>query len=213
VIATPRTVRIGLTGPIGCGKSQVARWLAELGVHVVDADVIVRTVTAPGHPAHDLILRRFGDAAAAPDGSLDRAALGRIVFSDPAALRELEQIVHPATRPRILAAIEAAEKAGASAVAVEAIKLVEGGLAGLCDEVWVITCSPEVQRERLLARGTPPADAEQRMAAQAGLAERLRPAATLVLDTSGSLAETRARVVAALGEAIAAARQGRGAPG
>jgi dephospho-CoA kinase len=207
VTATPRTVRIGLTGPIGCGKSQVARWLAELGVHVVDADVIVRTVTAPGHPAHDLILRRFGAAVAAPDGSLDRAALGRIVFSDPAALRELEQIVHPATRPRIFAAVEAAEKAGASAVAVEAIKLVESGLAGLCDEVWVITCSPEAQRERLLARGTPPADAEQRMAAQAGLAERLRPSAALVLDTSGSLAETRARVVAALGEAIAAARQ------
>jgi len=205
-VTTRRTVRIGITGPIGCGKSQVARWLAELGVQIVDADVIARTVTAPGHPAHDLVLRRFGSAVAAPDGTLDRAALGRIVFSDPAALRELEQIVHPATRPRIVEAMEAAERAGAPAVAVEAIKLVEGGLAGMCDEVWVITCSPEVQRERLRARGTPTADAEQRMAAQAGLAERLRPAATWVLDTSGSPSETRARVVAALGEAIAATR-------
>jgi dephospho-CoA kinase len=205
-VTTRRTVRIGITGPIGCGKSQVVRWLAELGVHVVDADVIARSVTAPGHPAHDLVLRRFGPAAAAPDGTLDRAALGRIVFADAEALRDLEQIVHPATRPRILAAIETAEHAGAAAVAIEAIKLVEGGLAGMCDEVWLVTCSEETQRERLLARGTPIPDAEQRMAAQAGLAERLRPAATWVLDTSGSLAETRARVVAALGEAIAAVR-------
>jgi dephospho-CoA kinase len=205
-VTTRRTVRIGITGPIGCGKTQIVRWLAELGVHVVDADVIARSVTAPGHPAHDLVLRRFGPAVAAPDGTLDRAALGRIVFSDPQALRELEQIVHPATRPRILEAIEAAERAGASAVAVEAIKLVEGGLAGMCDEVWLVTCSPEAQRERLLARGTPPADAEQRMAAQAGLVDRLRSAATWVLDTSASPADTRPRVVAALGEAIAAVR-------
>ena len=202
----PRTVRIGITGPIGCGKSQIAQWLAELGVHVVDADDIARSVTAPGNPAHDLVLRRFGPAVTAPDGTLDRAALGRIVFSDTAALRDLEHIVHPATRPRILAAIETAERAGAPAVAVEAIKLVEGGLAAMCDEVWLIVCSPEAQTARLLSRGTPPADAQQRAAAQAGLAERLRPAATWVLDTSVSREATRALVVAALGEAIAAVR-------
>ncbi len=165
-----------------------------------------RSVTAPGNPAHDLVLRRFGPAVTAPDGTLDRAALGRIVFSDTAALRDLEHIVHPATRPRILAAIETAERAGAPAVAVEAIKLVEGGLAAMCDEVWLIVCSPEAQTARLLSRGTPPADAQQRAAAQAGLAERLRPAATWVLDTSVSREATRALVVAALGEAIAAVR-------
>jgi dephospho-CoA kinase len=129
------------------------------------------------------------------------------VFSDPGALRELEAIVHPAVRPRILDEIDAAEAAGSPAVAVEAIKLVEGGLAGLCDEVWVVTCDPAVQLERILARGTPRLDAEQRLAAQAGLADRLRPSATRVLDTSGTLAETRAEVVAALGEAIAARRR------
>ena len=202
----PRTVRIGITGPIGCGKSQVVRWLAELGVDVVDADGVARSVTAPGHPAHDAILRRFGPALAAPDGTLDRAALGRLVFADPAALRDLEGIVHPAVRPRIVEAIEAAERAGAPAVAIEAIKLVEAGLAATCDEVWVVTCDDAVQRQRLISRGMPPDDADQRMAAQAGLVDRLRPAATWILDTSGTAAETRSLVVAALAEALRSAR-------
>jgi len=200
------TVRIGITGPIGCGKSQIVRWLAELGVTVIDADREARTVTAPGHPVHDAIIRHFGDGVRGANGELDRAALGRIVFSDPAALASLEAIVHPAVRPRILGAMNAAAEAGAAAVAVEAIKLVEGGLAALCDEIWLVVCNPAAQRGRLAGRGMADRDIEQRMAAQAGLSERLRPAATLVLDTSGSPAETRAMVVAALGEAIAGRR-------
>lgn len=197
-----RALRIGITGPIGCGKTQVARWLGELGAVVVDADVLARDVTAPGQPAHDAVVRHFGPAVTAPDGSLDRGALARIVFADAARLRELEAIVHPAVRPPILAAIEAAERAGAPAVAIEAIKLVEGGLAALCGEVWLVICDPAVQRERLLARGMDAPGAERRMAAQAGLADRLRPAATLVLDTGGSMADTRAAVAASLAEAI-----------
>jgi dephospho-CoA kinase len=200
------TVRIGITGPIGCGKSQVVRWLAELGVAVVDADAVARAVTEPGSPVHDEVLRHFGPSVAGVDGTLDRTALGRVVFADPAKLRELETIVHPAVRPRILAALEQAERSGAPAVAVEAIKLVEGGLAALCDEVWLVTCDPAAQRGRLMGRGTTPADADQRIGAQAGLAERLRPAATRVLDTSGALVDTRAVVVAALAEALAASR-------
>jgi len=200
------TVRIGITGPIGCGKSQVVRWLSELGVAVIDADAVTRGVTAPGQAAHDVVLRRFGAAVAGPDGTLDRAALGRLVFSDPAKLRELESIVHPAVRPRILDALDAAERNGAPAVAVEAIKLVEGGLATMCDEIWLVTCDEASQRERLAERGMAADDADQRIAAQAGLVERLRPSATRVLDTDGPIAETRARVVAALAEALAAAR-------
>jgi dephospho-CoA kinase len=134
---------------------------------------------------------------------VDRAALGRRVFSDAAALRELEAIVHPAVRPVILEAMLAADEAAAPAVAVEAIKLVEGGLADLCDEVWLVTCNPAVQRERLLARGTSVADAGQRMAAHEGLTEGLRPFATRVLDTSGEPAETRDLVEVALREALA----------
>jgi dephospho-CoA kinase len=206
-MAPGRAVRIGITGPIGCGKSQVARWLAELGVTVIDADAVARSVTAPGHPAHDAILRHFGPAVAGSDGTLDRSALGRIVFGDAAKLRELEAIVHPAVRPRILDALDQADLDRAPAVALEAIKLVEGGLAALCDEVWLVICDPAVQRERLTGRGTASADAAQRIAAQAGLAERLRPSATRVLDTSGPAVATRAAVVEALAQALAAARQ------
>jgi dephospho-CoA kinase len=193
---TGRARRIGITGPIGCGKSQVARWLGELGAVTVDADAVAREVTAPGQPAHDAVLARFGSAVTAADGTLDRAALARIVFADPAQLRDLEAIVHPAVRPRILAAIDAADAAGAPAVAIEAIKLVEGGLAALCDEVWLVTCDAAAQRERLLARGTPAADADRRIAAQAGLEDRVGPVATRVVDTSGEAAGTRELVEA-----------------
>ena len=188
------TLRIGITGPIGCGKSTVAGWLGELGATVVDADEVAREATAPGEPALDAVIERFGEAYRRPDGSLDRAALGRHVFSDPAALAALESIVHPAVRSRIEKAVAAAEAAGAPAVVVEAIKLVEGGLADASDEVWLVTCEPGRQLERLLARGSDEAEASQRIAAQDDPARRLRPAATRVIDTSGDIEETRRRV-------------------
>jgi dephospho-CoA kinase len=197
-----RTLRIGLTGPIGCGKSTVAGWLAMRGAVVVDADEIAREVTAPGEPAHDDVLARFGDAVRDGDGSLDRAALARLVFADPAALADLEAIVHPAVRPRILAAVEAADAAGAPAVVIEAIKLVEGGLAALCDEVWLVTCDARVQRERLLERGASPEDADRRISAQRGLVERLRPAVSRVLDTTGTALDARSRLAALWDETV-----------
>jgi dephospho-CoA kinase len=190
------TVCIGLTGPIGCGKSTVAGWLAERGAIVVDADSVAREVTNQREVV-DAIVARFGDAVLAEDGSLDRAALGAIVFADPAALRSLEGIVHPAVRPVILAAIAEAESAGAVAVVVEAIKLVEGGLAELCDEVWLVTCDPAVQRDRVIVRGADPDDADRRIGAQAGLLPRVRPVVTREIDTSGSLDAARAAVDAA----------------
>jgi dephospho-CoA kinase len=200
------TRTIGLTGPIGCGKSTVAGWLAARGAVVVDADVVAREVSAPGEPGHDAVLAVFGDAARVGDGTLDRAALARIVFRDPEALRRLEAILHPLVRTRILAAIEAARAAGAPAIVVEAIKLVEGGLATLCDEVWLVLCAPNVQRERVLDRGLDPADADRRISAQAGLVERARPVATRVIDTSGPIADARSRVAAAWAATLEADR-------
>lgn len=190
-----RAVRIGLTGPIGCGKSTVAGWLAERpGVVAIDADRIARDVLAPGTAHVAAVYARFGEALQARDGSLDRAALGRIVFADPAALRDLESIVHPAVRVRVLAMLQEAERGGAVAVAIEAIKLVEGGLADLCDAVWLVTCDPAVQLTRLLGRGTSPDDAAARIAAQGDLVARLAPAATAVIDASGRMEDVRRAV-------------------
>jgi dephospho-CoA kinase len=197
------TIRIGLTGPIGCGKSTVAGWLGERpGVVVIDADRVARDVLAPGSPELAAVVARFGEDLVDGADVLDRSALGRIVFADPVALRDLEAIVHPGVRPRILAAIAAAEAAGASAVIIEAIKLVEGGLATLCDEVWLVTCDPGVQRSRLAGRGERMDDAAARVAAQGDLTDRLAPAAHRTLDTSGSLQATRSLVDAALDAAL-----------
>lgn len=198
-----RTFVIGLTGPIGCGKSTVAGWLKELGGVVVDADRIAREVTAPGEPALDAVIEAFGEEFMAADGSLDRAALGRVVFSDPAALATLEAIVHPAVRPRIEDAVRAAAVAGAPLVVIEAIKLVEAGHAARCDEVWLVTCDAATQRERLVGRGTNEADAATRIAAQGDIIERLRPAAGRVIDTSGDRATVRARIQAIANELVA----------
>jgi dephospho-CoA kinase len=191
------TVRIGITGPIGCGKSTVSRWLEELGAFVIDADAVAREVTAPGERTLEAVIERFGEAYRASDGSLDRAALGRLVFSDPAALHDLEAIVHPAVRALIGRALLANEEDEVEATVIEAIKLVEGGLAESCDEVWLVTCDQAVQRERLLRRDSRPADADQRIAAQGDVVQRVRHAASRVIDTSGDLETTRQAVLAA----------------
>jgi dephospho-CoA kinase len=199
------TLRIGITGPIGCGKSTVARWLGERsGVSVIDADHEARLVLAPETPEVEAVYRRFGQDLRRANGELDRGALGRIVFKDPEALHDLESIVHPAVRPRILAAIERAERAGTRAVVIEAIKLVEGGLAELCDEVWLVSCEPAVQRERLVGRGDAEDDAAARVDAQGDLIERLRTRATRVVDTNADPADTRRSVDALFDEASAA---------
>jgi dephospho-CoA kinase len=194
-----RTIRIGITGPIGCGKSVVAGMLAEHGAVVIDADHVVREVYEDA-AVREAVVDRFGPDVRMPDGSIDRRALARIVFDDAGALRDLEAIVHPAVRPRILAGIDSADTARAPAVVVEAIKLVETGLAGLCDEVWLVTCDPPIQRGRLRERGVPEDDADRRIAAQRRLRDRVEPVATRRIDTSGSLHDTRTHVAAAWSE-------------
>jgi dephospho-CoA kinase len=148
------------------------------------------------------VIAAFGDAVRLDGGRLDRAALARVVFADPEALDRLESIVHPVVRARILTLIAAADASGAPAVVVEAIKLVEGGLATLCDEVWLVTCAATVQRDRVIGRGAATEDADRRIAAQAGLVERVRSVATRVIDTSGPLVDARSRVAAAWDAAL-----------
>ncbi|HET7676249.1 MAG TPA: dephospho-CoA kinase [Candidatus Limnocylindrales bacterium] len=205
-MSTETALRIGLTGPIGCGKSSVARWLADAGGRVIDADVEARAVTAPGSAVLAAIADRFGSSVITADGQLDRAALAAIVFSDAAALADLERIVHPAVRERILAALAEAEAAGVPFVVIEAIKLIEGGLARDCHEVWLVECSPANQLGRLRARGFTESDIERRLAAQgADFAERHAAAATRRIRTDGSMAQTREAVEDALRAALAAA--------
>jgi dephospho-CoA kinase len=202
-----RPLLIGLTGPIGCGKSTVAAWLAELdGVEAIDADDVARAVLDPGTTEVEAVYRRFGADLRGPDGTLDRAGLGRIVFADPVALADLEAIVHPAVRPRILALVDDAAQRGRRAVVIEAIKLVEGGLAAMCDEVWLVTCSAAEQRTRLASRGLPPEDAAARIEAQGDLVGRIADQASRVIDSSGSADATRSAAQAALEAALTAAR-------
>jgi dephospho-CoA kinase len=197
------TLRIGLTGPIGCGKSTVAGWLAEAGAATIDADRLAREVVAPGTAGFDAVVATFGPEVVAADGGLDRAALGRIVFGDAEALRRLEAIVHPAVRPRILEAMRSADAAGAPVVVLEAIRVVEAGYLDLLDELWLVTCDGAAQRARLAARGLSQEVAEQRIAAQADLVERAARVATRVIETSGDPTATRRSVEAALASARA----------
>jgi dephospho-CoA kinase len=190
---------IGLTGPIGCGKSTVAAMLVALGGVAIDADVLAREATAPGEPALVAIRGRFGDAVFERSGALDRSALATIVFADSAALADLEAIVHPHVRVLVERALEKARVDGDPFVVIEAIKLIEGGLGERCDEVWVIDCAPGDQRERLVNRGMSSDDVARRMAAQGSdLADRLGAGADRRLDTSGSLESVREHVQDAL---------------
>ena len=189
-----RPFLIGLTGNIGTGKSTVARMLAELGAETIDADRVAHQVMQAGGLAHATIVETFGPDVLAPDGEIDRARLGSRVFADPGALARLEAIVHPATLEAITGRIAAASSA---VVVVEAIKLIEAGMAQGCDSVWVTTCRPEQQIRRIVsARGLSRAEAEQRVQAQPPQEEKIRHA-NVVIDTSGTLSWTRVQVQAA----------------
>lgn len=198
----PRAVLIGLVGPSGCGKTTVARRLAARGAAVIDADELTREVMASGSDVAEAVIAHFGETFRRPDGSLDRTGLGRLVFADAARLVELEAIVHPGVRRRIVAAVREADAARPDAIVLEAIKLVEAGYATSCDEVWLVTCTEDTQLARLAGRGVDEVDARQRQRAQRGLAPTWRRAATRVLRTDGSLAAVEAAVDAALAEAL-----------
>jgi dephospho-CoA kinase len=195
---------IGLIGPIGCGKSTVAGWLEARGAIVVDADRLTRTLMEPGTPVTEAIVARFGGEYRRPDGSLDRDALGRLVFSDPARLAELEAIVHPAVRVPLEASIREADRRNPVAIVLEAIKLVEAGHGPWCDEIWLVACKPKAQLARLTGRGMLAGDARQRIASQKASLAAWQAAATRVIRSDSPPAGVEKAVDEALRELLAA---------
>jgi dephospho-CoA kinase len=185
---------IGLTGQIGSGKTTVRRILEELGATVLDADEVTRDVMRPGQPAFAAVHGEFGREVLAEDGTIDRAKLGQLVFADPRALGRLEQIVWPHVIARVLDV-----RAGLfddSVLVVEAIKLLEGPLRRVCDEIWVTVAPRESLVSRLGSRGMAPAEAGVRLAAQMSETE-FRRHATTVIDNSAGENELRRQVEAA----------------
>ncbi|HUS21459.1 MAG TPA: dephospho-CoA kinase [Aeromicrobium sp.] len=180
-------MRVGLTGGIGAGKSLVSILLAERGAVVIDYDLMAREAVAVGTPALDAIVARFGPGVLLPDGTLDRPALGAVVFGDEDARRDLEAITHPA-----IGAL-AWERDGAAPDGAVIVHdhplLVETGLAELMDTVVVVDAPEEVQIDRLVRlRRMSEADARSRMGAQATREDRIA-AADVVIDNSGSVEE------------------------
>ncbi|MFD3662441.1 dephospho-CoA kinase [Streptomyces sp. NPDC058659] len=178
-------LKVGLTGGIGAGKSEVSRLLVSYGAVLIDADRIAREVVEPGTPGLAAIVEAFGDGVLTEGGALDRPKLGSIVFADADRLATLNAIVHPLVGGR---SAELESRAAAGDVVVHDVPLLtENGLAPLYDLVVVVDASPETQLDRLVRlRGMAEAEAEARMAAQATRAQRLA-IADLVIDNDGPL--------------------------
>lgn len=188
---------VGLTGGIASGKSTVSAMLERAGIPVIDADRLAREAVEPGRPAFDEVVAAFGREVVGPDGRLDRARLGAIVFADPAARARLEAIVHPRVfeGERARLAEIARERPGGLAV-VDAALLLESGNHRWMDAVVLVGAPRAAQVERLVTqRGLSPEEAEARVAAQWPL-ERKRPYADYEIDNGGSLAATEAQVKA-----------------
>ncbi|MEU4045235.1 dephospho-CoA kinase [Streptomyces antibioticus] len=185
-------LKVGLTGGIGAGKSEVSRLLVACGAVLIDADRIAREVVAPGTPGLAAVVEAFGEEVLAADGSLDRPKLGSIVFADPEKLAVLNGIVHPLVGAR---SRELEETAPEDAVVVHDVPLLtENGLAGLYDVVIVVDADPGTQLDRLVRlRGMTEDDARARMAAQATREER-RKIADIVIDNDVPLPDLQARV-------------------
>lgn len=185
-------LKVGLTGGIGAGKSEVSRLLVERGAVLIDADRISREVVAPGTPGLAAVVDAFGPDVLAADGSLDRPKLGSIVFADPDRRAALNAIVHPLVGARSRE-LEAA--APEDAVVVHDVPLLtENGLAPLYDVVIVVDASTETQLDRLVRlRGMTEEDARARMAAQA-TREKRREIADIVIDNDVPLQDLRRRV-------------------
>jgi len=185
---------IGLTGPLGAGKSTVAGMLRALGAKVLDADAIAHDEQSRGTVGYSAIVQTFGTKVLGEDREIDRSKLAAEVFGDPAKLRRLEQILWPRVIARVLEA-KRMLKAG-DVLVVEAVKLLESDMRRACDEVWVVVAPREATLRRLEARGLRRPEAEMRLASQRSEAE-YRSAADVVIENDADRERTRAQVAEA----------------
>jgi dephospho-CoA kinase len=200
------TIIIGLTGGIASGKSVVSAMLAEKGALVIDADKVGHEAYAPGSDCYRGVVAAFGDDIVASDGQIDRKALGAKVFGDPAQRKRLEGIVWPWMRATMERRFDELREEGVPIVVLEAAVLLEADWTPLVDQVWVVIVSPEIARERIVARnGLAPEQADQRIAAQLTNAERARHA-QVIIENNGTLDALRERVDAAWEGLTAGAR-------
>lgn len=187
---------IGLTGGIGSGKSLAASHLQSLGAVQIDADEISHALTAPGGEALPEIREVFGDGVFQADGTLDRRALGEVVFSDPAFRRALEGIIHPRVQRVMMSRVDEAAEAGAKLVFLNVPLLFETGMDALCDETWVIQVKPETQLKRVMERdGLDEARAQERIDSQMSQEERAQRA-TLVINNDHAWERTQGELTA-----------------
>ncbi|MDH5605871.1 MAG: dephospho-CoA kinase [Anaerolineae bacterium] len=185
---------IGLTGNIATGKSVIRKMLEHLGAYGIDADALTHRAMAQGAPAYQPVIDEFGKFVVGKDGEIDRAKLGKLVFSDAEALSRLEAIVHPIVRQGIDHLIK---NAGQSVVVVEAIKLLESPLKDRVDSIWVTTSEESIQLFRLKdKRGMIAADAQARMATQSSQADKIAQA-NVVIENNGDFDDTWRQVLAA----------------
>lgn len=187
---------LGITGNIACGKTAVGKMLVELGAEkYIDADALVHQLYLSGQPIARAVAEAFGPGVMADDGSVDRKALGALVFQDADAMRRLEQIVHPAVGRAIFEELASVSPTGIAVI--DAVKLLEGGSGAFCQSKWLITCPEEQEMARLMARnGLSEQEARARLQAQPSVERRL-PLVDEVIDNGGSLEETRRQVEAA----------------
>ncbi len=188
---------VGLTGPIGAGKSTVAGLLRDLGAKVLDADALARDEQLRGTVGYSAIVQQFGTAILGPDHEVDRRKLADVVFADPRRLEQLERIVHPRVIARVLEA--RAMLPDDAILVVEAIKLVETSLRAVCDRIWVVLAEQPARIARLAGRGLSEEQVLARMAHQAAEAD-LRSAAHVVLRNDGDRDALRAAVSSAWSE-------------
>ncbi len=197
---------VGLTGGIGSGKSTVAEILGSLGALVIDADRVGHEVYLPGTPGWQQVVDAFGPGVVATDGTVDRKALGAIVFADAGALARLNAIVHPLIREAVQMRVEKARaEAPSRPVIIEAAVLIEARWYELVDEVWVVVASPETVIRRVTAsRPLDAAAVQARIAAQLSDAER-RQVADVVIVNDGSRDDLRRRLEGLWAEKFGAA--------